>query len=112
MARLHAGVVPEVERNNIHVAPESEYPGQAIQLAVLTKRFFTSGYRDTATFGARWVTSMFFAFMVGTLFIQLGRSQLDASNRIAALFHVDNVLRVHCAGQSASPLCGTSRVFP
>lgn len=86
MARLEAGVVPDIERNSIHVAPESEYPGQWRQLQVLTHRFFTSGHRDTNTFIARWVTCLFFAFMVGTLFVQLGRSQLDASNRIAALF--------------------------
>ena len=86
MARLDGGIVPEVERGHIQVAPESEYPGTRGQLAVLTKRFFKSGYRDTNTFGARWVVSLFFAFMVGTLFAQLGRSQLDASNRIAALF--------------------------
>ena len=86
MTRLDGGVVPEVERNSIHVLPESEYPGQWGQLRVLTKRFFQSGYRDTNTFVARWVTCLFFAFLVGTLFVQLGLSQLDASNRIAALF--------------------------
>ena len=86
MTRLEAGVVPEVERNSVHVMPESEYPGRLGQLRVLTKRFFMSGYRDTNTFVARWITCLFFAFLVGTLFVQLGHAQVDASNRIAAVF--------------------------
>ena len=40
MARLEQGIVPEVERNRTHTMPESEYPGMARQMAVLTQRFF------------------------------------------------------------------------
>ena len=86
MARLSVGIVPEVERDRVHVLPESDYPGVIRQVSVLSRRFFVSGYRDTNTFYARWITSLFFAFLIGTLFVQLGYSQLDASNRIAAVF--------------------------
>jgi ABC-type multidrug transport system ATPase subunit/ABC-type multidrug transport system permease subunit len=86
MARLEQGIVPEVERNRLHVLSEDEFPAAWHQVRVLTQRFFVSGYRDTNTFYARWITALFFAFMVGTLFIQLGLSQLDANNRIAALY--------------------------
>ena len=86
LARLSGGIVPEVERNRVHVLPESDYPGVIRQVSVLTRRFFVSGYRDVNTFYARWITSLFFAFLIGTLFVQLGYSQIDASNRIAAVF--------------------------
>jgi hypothetical protein len=86
MARLAQGIVPEVERNRTQTRPEKDYPGVRQQVAVLTRRFFVSGYRDTNTFYARWITAIFFAFLVGTLFVQLGLSQLDASNRVAAVF--------------------------
>ena len=85
-ARLSSGIVPEVERDRVHALPESDYPGLTRQVSVLTRRFFVSGYRDVNTFAARWITALFFAFMIGTLFVQLGYSQLDASNRIAAVF--------------------------
>jgi hypothetical protein len=67
---------------------ELEYPHHIHQFLALLHRFLRTQVRDTMSSRSRIVMSLFFSFVVSTLFANLSLGQQAGANRIALLFMV------------------------
>ncbi len=58
----------------------------SVQLRLLVTRFFLTSLRNRRNWLSRFLTALIFAFVTGTLFAQLGDSQVDAVDRLNLVY--------------------------